>query len=83
MLTLTRRSKESVVVGDVDALEYALKVTVLRVRGDKVRLGFECPTHILIHRLEVWERARGPSREGEGPLGENPQRSLSCQRIRA
>ena len=56
MLVLTRKRRESVVVGSSDGLERALKVTVLEVLGDKVRLGFEGPADVPVHRLEVWER---------------------------
>lgn len=58
MLVLTRRTQESVVVGGCDGSARALKVTVLRVRGGVVRLGFEGPDQIAVHRLEVWERIR-------------------------
>jgi sRNA-binding carbon storage regulator CsrA len=33
-----------------------LKVTVLEIRGGKDRLGFDVPTEVPVHRLEVWER---------------------------
>ena len=58
MLVLTRKSQESVVVGGHDDLGRTLKVTVLKVRGGEVRLGFEGPPQIAVHRLEVWERIR-------------------------
>ena len=56
MLVLTRKNHESVVVGGSGALEHVLKVTVLDVRGGKVRLGFEASTDVPVHRWEVWER---------------------------
>ena len=56
MLVLTRRSRESVVVGDpVDSLKQSLKVTVLEIRYDKVKLGFEAGGDIAINRWEVWK----------------------------
>ena len=58
MLVLSRESQESVVVGGADKTERLLKVTVLQVRGSEVRLGFEGPPQIAVHRLEVWERIR-------------------------
>jgi carbon storage regulator len=50
MLVLTRKVQESVVltIGDVVG-----KVTVLSSRGDKIRLGFEFPHDVVIHREEV------------------------------
>ena len=62
MLVLTRKLQESVVVGESDDIERLLKVTVLQVRGGKVRLGFEGPAGIAVHRSEVWARIRGGGR---------------------
>ncbi len=56
MLVLTRKTQESVVVGGVDGFERVLKVTVLEIQGRNVRLGFEAPTDVPIHRQEVLER---------------------------
>ena len=41
MLVLSRKNRESVVVGGVDGFHRLLKVTVLDIRGARVRLGFE------------------------------------------
>jgi carbon storage regulator len=66
MLVLTRKRQEAVVVGARNGLERLVKVTVLEIRGGKVKLGFEVDGDIPVHRLEVWERilAGGP------PLGD-------------
>jgi carbon storage regulator len=56
MLVLTRKPQESVVVGGTDRFERLLKVTVLEIKGGKVRLGFEADPNVAVHRLEVWER---------------------------
>jgi carbon storage regulator len=56
MLVLTRKCQEAVVVGAVNGLETLLKVTVLGIENNKVRLGFEAPVDVPVHRLEVWER---------------------------
>ena len=58
MLVLSRKSRESVVVGGPGAPEPSLKVTVLAIKDDRVRLGFEADGGIPIHRREVWERIR-------------------------
>jgi carbon storage regulator CsrA len=58
MLVLTRKSRESVVVGGSGSLERLLKVTVLDVVGGKVKLGFEVAADVPVRRLEVWERIR-------------------------
>jgi carbon storage regulator len=56
MLVLTRKPHESVVVGDTGHLKEAVKVTVLDVKGDRVRLGFEGGKQTPVNRWEVWQR---------------------------
>ena len=52
-LILTRRTGESIIIGEG---ENEVKVTVLGIRGNQVRLGSEAPKHIPIHREEIEER---------------------------
>jgi len=68
MLVLSRKSQESVVVGGTDGFELLLKVTVLEIGNNKVRLGFDVDTKVPVHRSEVWERIQAQSRT-EGPAG--------------
>lgn len=49
MLVLSRQRDESIMIGD------NIKVTIVDIRGDKVRLGIDCPTEVPVHRREVWE----------------------------
>ena len=56
MLVLSRKNKESVVVGGADGFHRLLKVTVLDIRGSNVKLGFEVDSSVPVHRAEVWER---------------------------
>ena len=58
MLVLSRKSRESVVVGGAPSLQPVLKVTVLEIRGGKVKLGFEADPSIPVQRSEVWEKIR-------------------------
>ncbi len=58
MLVLSRRSHESVMVENPDGSGSTLKVTVIRCRDGEVRLGFEGPARLTIHRLEIWNRIR-------------------------
>jgi len=58
MLVLTRKHQESVVVINVDGVECLIKMTVLDLTGDRVKLGFEADKELLIHRSEVWDRIR-------------------------
>jgi carbon storage regulator CsrA len=56
MLVLSRKNRESVVVGGGGGFQGLLKITVLEVNGGKVTLGFEVDAAIPVHRLEIWER---------------------------
>jgi carbon storage regulator CsrA len=56
MLVLSRKNRESVVVGGADAFHRLLKVTVLDIRGSNVKLGFEVDPSVPVHRGEGWER---------------------------
>ena len=58
MLVLSRKTQESVVVGDHKRFEPMLKVTVLDIRGGMARLGFEANKNVPVHRWEEWERIR-------------------------
>lgn len=55
MLVLARKSGESVVIGS------DITVTVLEVRGDRVKLGFSAPGEVPIHRLEVQQSIESDS----------------------
>ena len=55
MLVLSRKRREALVIGDQMSSD-EIRITVLKVQGDVVRLGIEAPPHIAIHRDEVHER---------------------------
>jgi len=59
MLVLSRKSRESVVIGGSDGFHRLLKVTVLGIKGANVKLGFEVDADVPVHRSEVWERING------------------------
>ena len=59
MLVLTRKNRESVVIGRPEDLEVMLEITVLEIEGGRVRLGFTADTRMPIHRREVWDRING------------------------
>lgn len=52
MLVLSRRTGERIVIGD------DVELVVVSVQGDRVKLGFQAPHGITIHREEVYERVR-------------------------
>jgi len=56
MLVLSRKSRESVVVGGSGGFDRLLKVTVLAIKGTNVKLGFEADEDVPVHRSEVWQR---------------------------
>ena len=62
MLVLSRKSRESVVIGGPGRLQDLIKVTVIDIRGCHVRLGIEAAADVPVHRLEVWERIRADRR---------------------
>jgi carbon storage regulator CsrA len=69
MLVLSRKSRETVVVGGADGLNRLVTVTVLEIGAGKVRLGFEASDAVPVHRGEVWERllaARAPPGSANG-----------------
>jgi carbon storage regulator len=71
MLVLSRKSRESVVIGGTDGLHRLLKVTVLGIQGTNVKLGFEADADVPVHRAEVWERINAEGRAGaptDGPV---------------
>lgn len=49
MLVLSRQKDEAIMIGD------DVEITVVDIRGDKVRLGIKAPAHIPVHRKEVYE----------------------------
>ena len=69
MLVLSRKSQESVVVGGGGGLAPLLTVTVLEIRGGKVRLGFEADAEVPVHRREVWEQIQAGGRPDSPTAG--------------
>jgi carbon storage regulator len=49
MLVLSRQRDETIMIGD------DIELTVVDIRGDKVRIGIKAPTHIAVHRKEVYD----------------------------
>lgn len=56
MLVLSRQRDETIMIGD------DVEITVVDIRGDKVRLGITAPAHIPVHRKEVYEAIRRENR---------------------
>ena len=70
MLVLTRKSNQSIMIGD------DIEVTVLAIMGEKVRIGIEAPRSVPVFRKEVYveiqeDRERGADQpEGSGEVDE-------------
>ena len=58
MLVLSRQRDQSIRIGD------DIKITVVDIRGDKVRLGIEAPPHIPVHREEIYEAMKSQQPDG-------------------
>ena len=56
MLVLSRQRDETIMIGD------DVEITVVDIRGDKVRLGINAPPHIPVHRKEVYEAIQRENR---------------------
>jgi carbon storage regulator len=75
MLVLSRQRDESIVIGD------NVVITIVDIRGDKVRLGIEAPGEVPVHRQEVYEAIQRENRKpsvsqaavvaSKGPDGES------------
>jgi len=61
MLVLSRKKDESIMIGN------DIKLMIIEIRGDKVRIGVEAPKDVIIHREEIYEKIKRES------LGENGQ----------
>jgi carbon storage regulator len=59
MLVLSRQRDQSIMIGD------NIVVTIVDIRGDKVRLGIQAPSEIPVHREEVYEAIKREGRRGD------------------
>jgi carbon storage regulator len=57
MLVLSRQKDQTIMIGD------NIEITVVDIRGDKVRLGITAPSKIPVHRKEVYEAIQKENRE--------------------
>jgi carbon storage regulator len=56
MLVLSRQKEQTIMIGDL------VEITVVDIRGDKVRLGITAPLSIPVHRKEVYEAIQNENR---------------------
>jgi carbon storage regulator len=57
MLVLSRKKNESIIINN------DITITVVEIRGDKVRLGIVAPKEVPVHRQEVYEAIHGKDSE--------------------
>ncbi|HXW76231.1 MAG TPA: carbon storage regulator CsrA [Candidatus Eremiobacteraceae bacterium] len=57
MLVLTRKLNQEIVIGD------DIRITIVAVGGDQVKLGITAPRSVPVHRMEVYQERRA-----EAPL---------------
>jgi len=57
MLVLSRKKKEAVLIGE------EIKITVIGIEGDKVKLGIEAPENLTIYREEIYEAIKAENKE--------------------
>ena len=67
MLVLSRKKNESIIINN------DIIVTVVEIRGDKVRLGIVAPKSVSVHRQEVYEAIHGALAEPTPPATQTPK----------
>ena len=60
MLVLSRQRDQTIIIGD------DIEITVVDIRGEKVRLGISAPPHIPVHRKEVYDSIKQSDTSGKG-----------------
>ena len=63
MLILTRRVGESLIISD------DMKVTVLGIKGNQIRIGVSAPREVAVHREEIYNRILREREQGDTEQG--------------
>jgi len=86
MLVLSRQRDETIMIGD------DIEITIVDIRGDKVRLGINAPVRVAVHRKEVYEAIRRENEQASRTAGTElpallrpvaPGGKLTPERVRA
>jgi carbon storage regulator len=67
MLVLSRHRDESIIIGD------DIVITIVDIRGDKVRLGIQAPAHVTVHRQEIYDAIQREKSSGEAAPRSTPK----------
>ena len=73
MLVLSRHRDESIMIGD------DVVITIVDIRGDKVRLGIDAPQEIPVHRQEVYDAIQRENKKA-AEMGKDDARKLGRRR---
>jgi len=75
MLVLSRQKDESIMIGD------DVEITIVDVRGDKVRLGITAPKSIPVHRREIYDaiQREKAQKESQTHAGDNNEPATGPQ----
>jgi carbon storage regulator len=78
MLVLTRKSNQSIMIGD------DIEVSVLSIMGEKVRIGIQAPRDIPVFRKEVYleiQEERGQAAASQAPSGLREQVDTELRKL--
>jgi carbon storage regulator len=67
MLVLSRKKSQTIVVGD------DIRITIVELRGDKVRVGIDAPRGVTVHREEVYDAIQQEAEERLTLTGADPE----------
>ncbi len=70
MLVLSRQRDETIMIGD------SVEITIVDIRGDKVRVGIAAPSQVAVHRKEVFDSIRKENEHAAGLDESSWSRSL-------
>ena len=77
MLVLSRQRDQTIMIGD------DIEITVVDIRGDKVRLGINAPSQIPVHRKEVYEAIKRENRAAASVKPEDIAKVANVQKDNA
>lgn len=65
MLVLSRQRDETIMIGD------AVEITVVDIRGDKVRIGINAPRQVQVHRKEIYSAIQEENTDSTGVVADD------------
>ena len=71
MLVLSRKKDETIVIGEGDS---KVEITIVDIRGDKVRLGITAPRSISVHRKEIYDAIQKEKKDNDKQMDDAIQK---------